>query len=145
MAMINFNFHGINFEVSENSLTGKVAKAFTQVDEYVNAVKSGVEYEALPRFDYNVIYDLVDETWNSELHEVVWDKYNEYNYYHSIAYKKYAEGDFLKYFLNGVPSIEECNDACLSDWHKDIYGYRPRGSRWDELVGIAREYFSRVE
>ena len=57
------------------------------------------------------------------------------------AYRKRYEGEFLKHFLNGVPSDEELADGCFSDWHKDIYGYRPRGERWNALVDIVRAYY----
>jgi len=32
--------------------------------------------------------------------------------------------------------IEEMQEMCFSDFHKDVYGYRPRGETWDFYVNL---------
>jgi hypothetical protein len=32
--------------------------------------------------------------------------------------------------------IVELQDFCFSDFHKDVYGYRPRGATWDFYVNL---------
>lgn len=115
------------------ALARKAEKAF-ETESYKDACKV-----------YDVAYKALTALMDSHEYGEYWDDlYGAYCDLTSAcdhAYREYAEGDFLKYFLNGVPSDEECADLCLSDWHKDIYGYRPRGERWNALVDIARAYY----
>lgn len=54
----------------------------------------------------------------------------------SENYRRRYEREFLERFKNGMPSDDELD--FLSDWHKDLYGYRPRGERWQFLVALAQ-------
>jgi len=35
--------------------------------------------------------------------------------------------------------IMELEDFCFSDFHKDVYGFRPRGATWDRFVEMSAE------
>ena len=91
------------------------------------------------RKGYKALTALMDDPNYREFWDELYSAYCDLTFAQDMAYKKFAEGDFLKHFLNGVPSDEKRD--FLSDWHKDIYGYRPRGERWNALVDIARAYY----
>ena len=38
--------------------------------------------------------------------------------------------------------IKEMEDMCFSDFHKDVYGYRPRGTEWDSWVNMSTIAFN---
>jgi hypothetical protein len=38
--------------------------------------------------------------------------------------------------------IEEMEAMCFSDFHKDVYGYRPRGTEWDSWVNMSTGAFN---
>jgi len=38
--------------------------------------------------------------------------------------------------------IEEMEAMCFSDFHKDVYGYRPRGTVWDSWVNMSTAAFN---
>lgn len=38
--------------------------------------------------------------------------------------------------------IEEMEGILFSDFHKDVYGYRPRGATWDYFVNLSIEFFN---
>jgi len=38
--------------------------------------------------------------------------------------------------------IAEMEDICFSDFHKDVYGYRPRGVEWDSWVNMSEWGFN---
>lgn len=38
--------------------------------------------------------------------------------------------------------INEMEDMCFSDFFKDVYGYRPRGTEWDSYVNMSIEGFN---
>lgn len=121
----------------------RVEKARKAVKALSKAVNEGVEYNALPRFDYHLVYDLMDlkeyDKAFAQFEDEIWALYNEYNCASDEAYRREAEPQFLKYFVDGEPSADVWEGACLSDWHKDIYGFRPRGKeRIDFLVSRAQ-------
>lgn len=140
--MMTFNFHGMTFEVSEDSFEGRFAIASNKVDAYVQAVNKGVAYEALPVAPWDEVHALLDETFenkeHAEMRPQVWELDGTLEHFESKAYRARYMGEFLEYFKDGMPSDEVIENACLSDWHKDLFGYRPRGDRWAVLVELAQ-------
>lgn len=50
--------------------------------------------------------------------------------------------NFTKTFVAPAGSharIMELEDFCFSDFHKDVYGFRPRGETWDTFVNMEPE------
>lgn len=137
--MMTFNFHGMTFEVSEDSFEGRFAIASNKVDAYVQAVNKGVAYEALPVAPWDEVHALLDETFenkeHAEMRPQVWELDGTLEHFESKAYRARYMGEFLAHFKNGVP---EGDLSFLSDWHKDLFGYRPRGDRWAVLVELAQ-------
>lgn len=37
---------------------------------------------------------------------------------------------------------EQMHDMCFSDFHKDVYGYRPRGDTWEYYANLTAEEFN---
>ena len=121
----------------------RVEKARKAVKSLSKAVNKGVAYSNLPKVDYRLVYDLMDlidyDKAFAQFKDEIWTIYNEYNYATDVAYRLENEPKFLKYFVDGEPSDDVWADLCLSDWHKDIYGFRPHGKeRIDFLVSRAQ-------
>jgi hypothetical protein len=139
--MMTFNYYGMTFEVSEDSFEGRLLALNEGVEAYNKAIAQGVAYEELPHMDYQKFFNLMDEAevlGRDDIRSAVWRLYGALEYAENQAYRNRYLGEFLEYFKDGMPSDEVIENACLSDWHKDLFGYRPRGDRWAVLVELAQ-------
>lgn len=139
--MMTFNFHGMTFEVSEDSFEGRLLALNEAVEAYNKAIIQGVAYEELPHVDSYKFFNLMDEAealGREDIRRSTWQLYGAYEHVENKAYRNRYLGEFLEYFKDGMPSDEVIENACLSDWHKDLFGYRPRGDRWAVLVELAQ-------
>lgn len=146
--MMTFNFHGMTFEVSEDSFEGRFAIVSNKVDAFVKAVNSGVAYEELPHAPWDEVHALIDECFYDEhegIEDEVWRLDGALEYADNKAYKARYMDEFLEYFKDGMPSDEVIENGCLSDWHKGLFGYRPHGDRWSYLVELAKARFEEEE
>ena len=129
--MIKFEIaNDVTIEVFEDGVCGKVAKALQSVNDCCIALNT-LPYEST-RHSYNEAYKAITELFDGSYYDnelepfrnVLRKAYNKLNGYEHMAYKKYAEADFLEYASHkNEPTF---NWDYYSDWHKDIYGFRPR-------------------
>lgn len=111
-------------EVADDSLEAKVFGTIAYAKAHIEFLQSH-DYEERDGYDWHILANLVDETWDTEYHDLVYNVYNEVNFVENEAYREYAEADFLEYASHKDEADFDWN--YYSDWHKDIYGFRPRG------------------
>lgn len=121
----------VRFEIS-NDVIVEVSKdnPLAEILAVLDSAKAHIEhlrthnYEDRDGYDWHILSDLVDATWDTEWHEIVYDMYTRVNAEEDIAYREYAEADFLEYASHKGEADFDWD--FYSDWHKDIYGFRPR-------------------
>lgn len=114
---------GVTVEVSEDSLLAEVLGVLEYAKAHIKALESD-GFETKDGYNWTILADLVDKTWDTEFHELVYDMYNRVHIAEDIAYREYAEKDFLEYASH--KGEDDFDWDFYSDWHKDIYGFRPR-------------------
>lgn len=121
-----YNFHGINFHVSDESKEAQVLDVLQSADKRIQAIKNGVAYNELPQFKWSQCDDLMrefDYGVNPALYRVLWNAWQEEDAWSNQAYRDYAEADFLEYASH--KNEPDFDWDFYSDWHKDLYGFRP--------------------
>lgn len=119
---------GVTIEVSEASPLVKVLSTIEYAKAHLEHLKTH-SYKDRDDYDFNVLGDLVDLTFYDdaykEYHDLVWKTYLEVENAEDEAYREYAEADFLEFASH--KGEEGFDWDMYSDWHKDLYGFRPRG------------------
>lgn len=114
---------GIAIEVENDSQSARILTICEEAKTHAeNLLKHGYDYK--DGYDYSVLSKLVEETWRTDWHKYVYDVYREVSCAEDIAYRKYAEADFLEYASHKDEADFDWD--FYSDWHKDVYGFRPR-------------------
>ena len=81
----------------------------------------------------NELGKMLDETpMGSKWHEL-YEEYNELNFIDQQEYRQEQEPELIKYFEKHIKGkawneIDQMCLECYSDWHKDVYGFRPRAT-----------------
>ena len=119
---MTYNFHGFNMEVTEGSLEARYLDIKEKVDAFEEAINKGVKYEDLPFVDD--FGSFVDDTWYTDLHEAVYDLYKRETCLSNMAYRNRYEAELIEYASH--KDEPDFDWGFYSDWHKDVYGYRPR-------------------
>lgn len=122
----------MRFEISEGVFIDVTADSqLAHILTVVESAKAHIDflsthsYDEKDGFEYSVLSRLVDETWNTEFHELVYSTYCEVGIAEDVAYRNRYESEFLEYASH--KGEDDFDWDFYSDWHKDIYGYRPRG------------------
>lgn len=125
---MTINVYGVTFELVSD-LAIKVFSAVAEVEEYINKLHT-MPYDECGVYP-QAIHDLMYEAEYADSHDAIyvyadmikgayWDLSNaDHN-----AYRDYAEADFLEYAKH--KNEPDFDWDYYSDWHKDIYGFRPR-------------------
>lgn len=127
--MVKFEISGVAFECVEGGVCAEVLSVLESAEKHIEWLKSHSYEEAnKDGYDYRVLADLVEKTSYQK-------KYEDFEslvsgYYWAISnledtlYSDYAMEDFLEYKSHmGEPDFDW---GFYSDWHKDIFGFRPR-------------------
>lgn len=121
---------GVTIEVSEDDVCCKVINAIQAVDAYCEALVA-MPYKEVS--GYSAVHSAITEVLDASYYEaefkpyrdMVWKAYCKLDDCEDEAYRRYAEADFLEYASHkDEPSFDW---DFYSDWHKDLYGFRPRG------------------
>lgn len=121
-----YNFHGITFHVSDKSKEAQVLDVLQSAENRIQAIKDGVAYNELPQFKWAQCSDLMrefDYGVNPALYRVLWNAWQEEDAWNNQAYRDYTEADFLEYASH--KNEPDFDWDYYSDWHKDLYGFRP--------------------
>lgn len=112
--------------MSDNSKEAQVLDVLQSANDRIQAIKNGVAYNELPQFKWSQCSDLMrefDYGVNPALYRALWDAWQEEDSWDSQAYRDYAEADFLEYASH--KNEPDFDWDFYSDWHKDLYGFRP--------------------
>ena len=145
------------FVIAENVTLETSDSVLIRVLDTIESVKAVIDaYKTMPYdkvlkatgYDWHKLSDLMESCYYEDAYKPYYDLvsywYWEERNVSDEAYRNYAERDFLAYFKDGDPSDEVWEGACLSDWHKDIYGFRPHSKeRIAVLVMMAQAMFNR--
>lgn len=126
--MMTITVFGVTFElVSEDAI--RVFRAQEALEQYKKDAFADYSKAVYPR----EICDLMDEVAYcgiapykpiDDFADMIKAMYWELNAIENRAYREYAEKDFLEYASHkGEPDFDW---DYYSDWHKDLYGFRPR-------------------
>lgn len=82
---------------------------------------------------YHKVYEILSHNLDATYYDPRYKAYNKqcnHDYFllcaiHDEKYREYAEADFLEFAKH--KGEEGFDWDFYSDWHKDLYGYRPRG------------------
>ena len=120
-----YNFHGITFHVSDNSKEAQVLDVLQSAENRIQAIKNGVAYNELPEFKLSQCSDLMMEFYgvNTALYHALWNAWQEEDAWNNQAYRDYTEADFREYASH--KNEPDFDWDFYSDWHKDLYGFRP--------------------
>ena len=120
-----YNFHGITFHVSDESKEAQVLDVLQSAENRIQAIKNGVAYNELPEFKLSQCSDLMMEFYgvNLALYHALWNAWQEEDAWNNQAYRDYTEADFLEYASH--KNEPDFDWDFYSDWHKDLYGFRP--------------------
>ena len=121
---------------TEDATLIRVYKAIEAVKAHIKNLET-MPYESVPHWDYHELSELMDATYYDEAYEPYEELIRHYYWLEHDAsheaYVRYAEADFRaferEHIKDGVFVGSEADYGFYSDWHKDIYGYRPRGIR----------------
>lgn len=117
---------GATFEVEEGTLLAEIIDILSRAEKYEAWLESH-DYNDRSydfSFSFSELSNLVEKTWETDFHDLVYDVYKQVSTAEHIAYRNYAEADFLEYASHkDEPNFDW---DFYSDWHKDIYGFRPR-------------------
>jgi hypothetical protein len=107
-------------------------KVLTAIQNVKAVIKA---YEELPyedvlkvtKWDWHEMADLMDDCHYDDRFEPYYDLVSHYYWLESSvsseAYRRYAEADFIEYCTHmDEPDFDW---DFYSDWHKDLYGFRP--------------------
>lgn len=121
--MKTFVIDGVMVEVSKDSFDARVLEVVEYVKAHIDFLQTH-KYDERDGYDWSILSKLVDDTWNTDYHSLVYNLYKEVNAIEDKLYRDYAEADFLEYAKH--KNEDGFDWGFYSDWHKDIYGYRPR-------------------
>lgn len=117
----------VTVEVSEKSALCEVLEVVEYAKKHIEWLETH-SYEDSDNYDYHRLSDLMRKVYyddeykdyRSMVDEVYWDV----DAIESRAYRDYAEDDLLEYATHmDEPDFDW---GFYSDWHKDVYGFRPR-------------------
>lgn len=114
-------------EVSEGSVAYEVVKVLEMAKAHIAWVNTH-SFEERDSYNWHVLSDLLDKTYYVEeykdFYNVVDKAYWDVQRAEDKQYRDYAEADFLEYASHKGEADFDWD--YYSDWHKDLYGFRPR-------------------
>ena len=127
----------MKFEISDGWTMETNDPVLIEVLTVIEHVKAVIKaYNELPyeevleatNYDWHELANLMDAVNYDDEYEMYYDLVSNYYWLeHSVsseAYRQYAEADFLEYASH--KNEPDFDWDFYSDWHKDIYGFRPR-------------------
>ena len=127
----------MKFEISDGWTMETNDPVLIEVLTVIEHVKAVIKaYNELPyeevleatNYDWHELANLMDAVNYDDEYEMYYDLVRNYYWLeHSVsseAYRQYAEADFLEYASH--KNEPDFDWDFYSDWHKDIYGFRPR-------------------
>lgn len=126
--MVKFEVSGVTFELVEGGVCAEVLSVLESAEKHIEWLKSH-SYEDRNKDGYNwrVLDDLVDKSFYYEeyepFHDALYTADRIISHLEDDLYREYAMDDFLEY--QSHMDEPDFDWDFYSDWHKDIYGFRP--------------------
>lgn len=132
--MVSFCIGGVSFELCSTEsielaeFVSSMVEAREGMKTYETLAYDSVESRNLYRELRQTLQNNLDKSWYEEKFEIFSDEcYRDYmrlSAIENLLYREYAEADFLEYASHkDEPNFDW---GFYSDWHKDLYGFRPR-------------------